>query len=328
MNTDALNLWEEIVKLCVTCALLAWSGDLVPELVRWAGLRRRQAAARSLEPGGVWEPHARADDDAFHLGGLASPRAKVVLREAHFVLPSVLYTLQQVFFWLALQYMDPPTYQVMNNAKLVFTGTMQHAVLKQLLSPRQQGSLVLLAGGIVTTQVSGKTLGQLFALPPQAYAFSLATSFSAAAANVWLAYLYKHSGTTFHLVNARLYAWGCALRVGALLINAGGRLGPAWEGMFAGFDAAAIVLLLLGSVGHIVTGAVVKYHSAVAKSYSAAAAIPLTALLSWALFGKQPAARFLLGAPAVCIAIVLYTTPGKQHARRADDKVCSPKSSV
>ena len=67
-------------------------------------------------------------------------------------------------------------------------------------------------------------------------------------------------------------------------------------------------------VGHIATGAVVKQHSAVAKSYAAATAIPLTVALNWLVFGKQPAPRIVLGSPVVCAAVVLYTTAPKRGA--------------
>ena len=57
-----------------------------------------------------------------------------------------------------------------------------------------------------------------------------------------------------------------------------------------------------------------RLHSlARSLSFCTATAIPVTALLSYAIFHKKQSVQFILGMPIVCLAVLMYSTlPGGQ----------------
>ena len=54
--------------------------------------------------------------------------------------------------FLTLQYVDPATYQIMGNLKIVTTGLLFRLVLRRRLSPLQWIALTLLMIGAATSQ--------------------------------------------------------------------------------------------------------------------------------------------------------------------------------
>ena len=63
--------------------------------------------------------------------------------------------------FLTLQYVDPATYQIMGNLKIVTTGLLFRLFLRRRLSPLQWIALTLLMIGAATSQV-----GQRLRPPP------------------------------------------------------------------------------------------------------------------------------------------------------------------
>ena len=61
---------------------------------------------------------------------------------------SALYAVQ----FLTLQYVDPATYQIMGNLKIVTTGLLFRLFLRRRLSPLQWIALTLLMIGAATSQ--------------------------------------------------------------------------------------------------------------------------------------------------------------------------------
>lgn len=70
-----------------------------------------------------------------------------------YLVPSVIYLIHNNVQFATLTYVDPSTYQIMGNLKIVTTGILFRLVLKRKLSNLQWMAVVLLAVGTTTSQV-------------------------------------------------------------------------------------------------------------------------------------------------------------------------------
>jgi solute carrier family 35 (UDP-sugar transporter), member A1/2/3 len=69
-----------------------------------------------------------------------------------FAVPSLIYWLHNNVQFLTLQYVDPSTYQILGNLKIVTTGLLSWIALNRSLSNLQWIALVLLTIGATTSQ--------------------------------------------------------------------------------------------------------------------------------------------------------------------------------
>lgn len=70
-----------------------------------------------------------------------------------FLVPSIIYWLHNNIQFFTLQYVDPATYQILGNLKIVTTGLLLWLCLKRQLSVLQWLALALLMIGATTSQV-------------------------------------------------------------------------------------------------------------------------------------------------------------------------------
>ena len=225
-----------------------------------------------------------------------------------FAIPAFLYSIQGALLWACLRYMDPASYQLMNNVKLFMTGTMQHVFLGQRLTVRKQQALVGLGFGILLGQWTGSTVGKLWQLSPKAYALSLMCSLVSSTSSITLKYLYKER-SSFNEGNMWMYGFGAFFRFFPLVKSVGGLGGL--HTMLDGFDSVVLLMLLVSTGAHLFTAAVVRFHSPLTKSFCTATAMPTTALLSVVLFHQTRSLQYIVSLPIVCFSIVRYATAGE-----------------
>mmetsp|Transcript_13732 Transcript_13732/g.43426 ORF Transcript_13732/g.43426 Transcript_13732/m.43426 type:complete len:396 (+) Transcript_13732:83-1270(+) len=290
----------------------------------------------------------------------------------NFAIPSLLFALQNFLYWKSLRYMgraaftilrlfmsspwevagqapwlthgarahpalvDPGTYVVLNNVKLLITGALEHTVLGIRLSRRQGVSLLVLAVGIALSQYSQP--GKLLSMPWQGYALSVGNSATAALGNVAVKHLYSTTPGTFMEQNwkvcsssstssaqhvplplpvstsslcapnsPQLYLYGCIFR-SILIVQTMGEFG-----LFIGYTPYLSMVIAFSCGAHLLTALVVKVHSAVAKGYVVSVSMILAVLLSWAVFGKQPPPLYGLAVPIIAWAVFAYTVPAKEQ---------------
>ncbi|GJM99221.1 hypothetical protein PR202_ga16303 [Eleusine coracana subsp. coracana] len=72
-----------------------------------------------------------------------------------YLVPSIIYLIHNNVQFATLTYVDPSTYQIMGNLKIVTTGILFRLVLKRKLSNLQWMAIILLAVGTTTSQVKG-----------------------------------------------------------------------------------------------------------------------------------------------------------------------------
>lgn len=293
MNPNSVMFLEEVLKYLITLGCLVF-----------VELQGRMGGDVREGPKGNRRARWFGLQDLLGILQIDSESARAYLP---FAIPAFLYSIQGALLWACLRYMDPASYQLMNNVKLFMTGTMQHVFLGQRLTVRKQQALVGLGIGILLGQWTGSTVGKLWQLSPKAYALSLMCSLVSSTSSITLKYLYKER-SSFNEGNMWMYGFGAFFRFFPLVKSVGGLSGL--HTMLDGFDSVVFLMLLVSTGAHLFTAAVVRFHSPLTKSFCTATAMPTTALLSFVLFHQTRSLQYIVSLPVVCFSIVRYATSG------------------
>ncbi|OEL16939.1 CMP-sialic acid transporter 1 [Dichanthelium oligosanthes] len=207
-----------------------------------------------------------------------------------YLIPSVIYLIHNNVQFATLTYVDPSTYQIMGNLKIVTTGILFRLVLKRKLSNLQWMAIVLLAVGTTTSQVKGcgdAPCDSLFSAPLQGYMLGILSACLSALAGVYTEYLMKKNNDSLYWQNhVKHYfifilspvRFGVIFNMGWLIygdFKAGFELGPWWQRLFNGYSITTwMVVFNLGSTGLLVSW-LMKYSDNIVKVWSLGFSFPL-----------------------------------------------------
>ncbi|CAL9067365.1 unnamed protein product, partial [Musa banksii] len=211
-----------------------------------------------------------------------------------FPIPSIIYLVHNNVQFATLTYVDPSTYQIMGNLKIVTTGILFRFFLRRKLSTLQWMAIVLLTVGTTTSQVKGcgeASCDSLFSAPIQGYMFGLLSACLSALAGVYTEYLMKKNNDTLYWQNVQLYTFGAIFNMARLMMDdfrVGFENGPWWQRLLNGYTVTTwLVVLNLGSSGLLVSW-LMKYADNIVKVYSTSMAMLLTMVVSIFLFSFKP----------------------------------------
>ncbi|KAH7658209.1 solute carrier family 35 (UDP-sugar transporter) member A1/2/3 protein [Dioscorea alata] len=232
-----------------------------------------------------------------------------------FPIPSIIYLVHNNVQFATLTYVDPSTYQIMGNLKIVTTGILFRLFLKRKLSNLQWMAIVLLAVGTTTSQVKGcgeATCDSIFSSPIQGYILGLVSACLSALAGVYTEYLMKKNNDSLYWQNVQLYTFGAIFNMLRLLwddFRIGFDKGPWWQHLFNGYTLTTwLVVLNLGSSGLLVSW-LMKYADNIIKVYATSTAMLLTMILSIYLFSFQPTIQLFLGIIICMMSVHMYFAP-------------------
>ncbi|KAI0488012.1 hypothetical protein KFK09_027836 [Dendrobium nobile] len=232
-----------------------------------------------------------------------------------FVVPSIIYLVHNNVQFATLTYVDPSTYQIMGNLKIVTTGILFRLFLKRKLSNLQWLAIILLAVGTTTSQVKGcgeASCDSLFSAPIQGYVLGILSACLSALAGVYTEYLMKKNNDSLYWQNVQLYAFGAMFNCARLLwddYSGGYEKGPWWQRLLNGYTFTTwMVVLNLGSTGLLVSW-LMKFADNIVKVYSTSMAMLLTTVLSVYLFNSQLTVQLFLGIIICMISLHMYFAP-------------------
>jgi UDP-sugar transporter A1/2/3 len=242
--------------------------------------------------------------------------------------PAFAYTIQGNLILVAVANLEAPVYQVIYQCKTLFTALFSRLFLSRVLEYSQWLALLVLVAGMVTAVlatnfstsantnqnvltglVSLVIVGLLSAGASVYFEKMLKTEIEgpAKAAGLWLR-------------NIQLGIFALPLSAGAMLLND-------WDqvreyGILQGFDNVVVwlVVLLIGA-GGLLVAATMKYADNIVKCFATAIAIVLDIVLSIPIFHFIPSWSFIVGAPLVIVATVLYSLAPK-NVFGLDDMDC------
>jgi len=223
-------------------------------------------------------------------------------------IPSLIYLVHNNVQFLTLKYVDPSTYQILGNLKIVTTGILFRLFLKRKLNALQWWALILLMVGATVSQINGCG-DRTFTAPMEGYMLGVLSATLSAMAGVYTEFLMKQNDDSLYWQNVQLYSFGVLFNASALTIDdfQHGFLHGFWpHTMFNGYNPVVwCVVMNLAFTGLLVSW-IMKFADTIVKVYSTSMAMLVTMLVSAWLFNVQPNLQLMLGIVTASASLNLY----------------------
>jgi len=224
-------------------------------------------------------------------------------------IPSIIYLGHHSITFPLLAYVDPSTYQILGNLKIVTTGLAAKFILGKRLSQLKWLALVLLTLGATTSQISSGKGDSLFAAPMMGYALGVLNALLSAFAGVYTEFLMKKNDDSLHWQNIQLYSFGVlfnVLRLTAEDLSSNFHNG-AWPIiMFDGYTFITYLVVANLAFSGLLVSFVMKYADTIAKVFATSLAMMMTPFAAYLLFDLKPSLALLIGISIACMAVHLY----------------------
>lgn len=247
--------------------------------------------------------------------------------------PAALYSVQNMLVQLGYQYLDPLTFNLLNQTKTIFSAVCLFLVMGKRQSLLQVVALLLLAGAALVLNyeemvASGGEAArdekwfQLGFLPVLAASFisGLCTAFAQKVLT---------EARNSYLFSMELGFYGTLLLLATYLSGEGGaevRGSGSLAGLFAGITPGAMIPITTQAAGGIVVGLVTKYAGGVRKGFGLVMGILITGLVQNFVQGAQVSHAQLVATPMVILSLFLHSQypPKKAKEEGAPPAVATP----
>lgn len=238
-----------------------------------------------------------------------SPR--YVLRYA---VPGGVYFINNNLVFLIQERLDPATFQLVGQMKIVFTGLLFRFVLDRRLTKVQYLAIWQLACGAAVSQIPKTSAGAFRAEPSlQGFLLCMASCMLSALGGIYTEKLMKDKVQhSIHWQNLQLYSWGIAFNVVGTFIHAPDVLSS--NSYFEGFNCWAVAAIANNTIMGLTIAAILKYADNIARVFAHAIAMLVTMILSVFLFGTPPTMQLVL-------AIAVVTASAFQYHVQVDAEV-------
>ncbi|KFP68255.1 putative UDP-sugar transporter protein SLC35A4, partial [Cariama cristata] len=229
-------------------------------------------------------------------------------RERHiapFALSALLYAANNNLVVHMQLFMDPSTYQVLSNLKIVSTALLYSLFLRQRLSMRKWLALLLLVAAGVSYSCGGlqdpgsPSKMQLHITLVGLLLISVYCLISGLSA-VYTEAILKTQALPLSLQNLFLYVFG-------VLLNLIGYFWSSTEGSFLeGFSSWVLVIVVSQALNGLIMSVVMKHSSNITRLFVISCSILVNALLSVTLFNLQLTLLFFIAVSCIGLAVHLY----------------------
>lgn len=237
----------------------------------------------------------------------------------HYLMPALLYLVNDNLLFAILTLIDPATFEILGNMRILTTSLFYRLVFRRRrhMNQVQWASLVLLCVGTATSQLV--TCGEeiISAIPISGFLLALLYCFISGFAGVYLEYLMKRPTeqfNSFHFQNVQLYAYGVLLNAVPLYTYYYKEVNSMGIMMLAGSDVLTAITVLNHALTGLVMGAIVKYLDNIARVYAHSISMIITILVSSLWLSRVPSIQLVLGSVIVLISLHLYHLPHDEYA--------------
>ncbi|GFH53975.1 hypothetical protein CTEN210_10451 [Chaetoceros tenuissimus] len=239
--------------------------------------------------------------------------------------PATAYSFQMSMEYVAMANIDPSTFSVLVQMKMLTTALFFRTILKKRLMKKQFMSLIILTVGVMLCSMKtgtekdekdsgNKSLG---------IAATLGIACSSGFASVYTEKVIKtaRKNTSFNKEDYGLAYMQAQLAIVSLVVLGLYAFTKDFKeitqnGFFHNYDIAAFCSSLNSAVGGLIVAAVLKFANSVLKGYATAVSVVLTTIASNIMFGTQMSLFFVMGSVNCCMAVLLYNASG------LDDFMC------
>uniref|UniRef100_H2ZM52 UDP-N-acetylglucosamine transporter n=1 Tax=Ciona savignyi TaxID=51511 RepID=H2ZM52_CIOSA len=223
--------------------------------------------------------------------------------------PSGIYAFQNNLLFVALNYLDAPTYQVTYQLKILMTALFSTVVLRKRLSSTQWISLVLLMVGVALVQYPSEGTSVESAQSWSNRMFGVGSLLIACAssgfAGVYFEMLLKNSNISLWIRNIQMAIFGILFSGLTVAFTNWDIISK--DGFFQGYSTPVLVVLLLQAYGGILVACVVQYTDNIIKGFATSLSIIVSTVVSYLIFNDmQPTRAFTIGTILVIGATFVY----------------------
>uniref|UniRef100_A0A5K3EX96 UDP-sugar transporter protein SLC35A4 n=2 Tax=Mesocestoides corti TaxID=53468 RepID=A0A5K3EX96_MESCO len=227
-----------------------------------------------------------------------------------FAIPAILYTITNNLGIAIQMEMDPATYQVLGNFKVLSTAILFRLIIQRPITPRQWVALILLlvAGiinGLTNFDSNANTSSSVLHITLKGiFMISIYCTVSGLA-SVYTEYVLKRRvNMSLNVQNATLYVFGIVVN-GLLYVFQEG-LNKGTFNIFLGFSVYTWILVVTQAISGIFMGFVMKYANNILRLFIISSAMVVTTILSILIFNLVVKTSFLISASTVVAALFLY----------------------
>ncbi|XP_071109677.1 probable UDP-sugar transporter protein SLC35A4 [Haliotis cracherodii] len=231
-----------------------------------------------------------------------------------FVVPAVLYCINNNLSVYMQVQMDPTTYQILGNMKVASTAILYRIIMQRKLSSVQWISLgVLSMSGILDSYGGMQNKVSVWSgeihLTVTGLLMMCAYCWISGLAGVYTEYILKKQyETSLHVQNTLLYTFGIVLNGGvwALQEAVSGKEGERRLNLFEGFTFKTWVIVVSLAFNGLIMSAIMKHGSNITRLFIISSAMLVTTLLSVAIFQLALNMYYILAFISVVVALYMY----------------------
>ncbi|KAJ3303690.1 hypothetical protein HDV03_003563 [Kappamyces sp. JEL0829] len=218
--------------------------------------------------------------------------------------PAICYFIQNMLLFVAMTYLDPATYQITSQLKILTTAVFSVLLLGTKLSPTKWGTLVMIVVGVILVQMQG-TSGHEARNSLTGFLAVILRCTLSGFAGIWFEKALKGNKGSIWLRNIQLSLFSL---VPGIIVACGMIDGQAIleDGFFQGYTAWTWAAVFFESLGGLVVAFVVKYADSILKVIATTIAFILSSGASIYIFNLAVGPFFLLGSVIVLAASQIY----------------------
>lgn len=245
--------------------------------------------------------------------------------------PSLLYVIQNNLLYIAVANLEPGTYQVTYQLKILTTVLFSMLMFGTKISSVKATSLGLLIIGVALVQTAalppssgsgsgspangeGGGVEEVPQRPLLGLGMVICACFTSGFAGVYFEKILKgrqgkasSAPWSIWIKNIQFAIFGILMGLVAVVSRDGDRVYAG--GFFQGYSPTVLGVIFFQGLGGLTVAVIVKYADSIVKGYAASVSIVVSSSLSIWLFGSIPSTQFVFGALCVIIAVYLYSLP-------------------
>ena len=220
-----------------------------------------------------------------------------------FAVPALCYFVSNSCMFFIVKDVGVTQFQLLSSIKIFFTAVFMRIFLGKKLSVRHKSSLLILALGLVLTQMHGSSIID-FNVRFHGYLLTVITCLTSSIGGVYSEKLLKNLSDSVHLQNVQLYSWGLAVGIFAYW---SGKSGAAVQSPFTGYNGSVYAMILVLSLNGLSVSLLLKYADSLVKSMVSSLAICTTVCLQVLLGAQDVSFIFTVGVLLIVFALKVYT---------------------
>lgn len=231
-------------------------------------------------------------------------------------LPGFLYVVENNLLFIALSNLSVNFFEVTDQLKIITTAYFSTVLLKHRLSYLQKVSLLLLACGVATVEISSneeESFEDDLANKNQVLGFVtlILTCCISGFAGVYFEKIVKQNeNVSIYIRNVQLAIWGASLGLFTALISSENLIEE--YGFFQNYNFLTWTVVSSLALTGVLNALVIRYADNILKGFAASISTVVASLISAFAFGSSISNYFVLGSATVVLSIFLYGYASKR----------------